>query len=54
MSSDEYDFELTSEQYRDIQQALEYAENNAVHEDIEVRFHQVRVQLHHQYERQLE
>jgi len=49
----EYKFELTSEQYRDVQQALEYAMENAVHEDIEVKYEQLRKEFHRDYERQL-
>jgi len=49
----EYDFELSSDEYRDLQQALEYAETHAVHEDIEVRFSQLRKELYRQHTRQL-
>jgi len=49
-----FTFELTSDEYRDIQQALEYAENNAVHEDSEVAFNVARKELHRQYTGQLD
>ena len=49
----EYEFNLTSEQYRDIQQALEYAQENAVHEDSQIAFEMARKELHRQYTRQL-
>ena len=49
-----YDFELTSDKYRDIQQALEYAQENAVHEDSEVAFRLARKELHRQYTGQLD
>ena len=50
----EFQFTFDSNMYRDVQQALEYAEQNAVHEDSEVAFNQARKSLHQQYTQQLD